>query len=44
LVVIIGISNENRIGRGPNLAARDGLMSIEVRAESYYHAHLQLRS
>jgi NAD(P)-dependent dehydrogenase (short-subunit alcohol dehydrogenase family) len=39
-----GVGNENRIERDPDLAARDGLMSMEAMAEAYYQAHLQPRS
>ena len=39
-----GVGNAIRIEREPELAARDGLMSIEAMAEAYYQTHLQPRS
>jgi len=39
-----GVGNENRTKRDPELASRDGLMSIEALAETYYQTYLQPRS
>ena len=39
-----GVGNPNRRKREPDLAANDGLLSIEAMAEAYYQTHLQPRS
>jgi len=39
-----GVGNENRVKGNPELAARDGLLSVTALAEAYYQTHLQPRS
>ncbi|MBT5047331.1 MAG: SDR family NAD(P)-dependent oxidoreductase [Rhodospirillaceae bacterium] len=39
-----GVGNDRRLKADPELAAKDGFMSMEAMAEAYYQTHLQPRS
>ena len=39
-----GVANAHRLNINPELAANDGLMSLEALAEAYYQTHLQPRN